>query len=442
DPARVGAPLRRLRRLPPARGGAHRDRHAPAPRPRDRGPGARGAPVGGRRAAAARRRPRRGRPGERRDVPALPRAHRRGGARRRHPLQVLPARARGGQPRRAVAGARRRGDRHDRLRPLAVPAGAQAARGRRLRRGVGRDRVAAGRAAGRVDRGPPARARPGPGRRVDGPGARGPRRPAAQGADRPGRRRRPGRLRPGRALHRGRAAPPARGHPVRGAPAHRRGAPDLAARRPGRRDAAGAAAATGGGLMADFRELPDLALRSLGGAVVYANDEAFAAKENLITPGRPVFDPAAFGSQGKVYDGWETRRRREPGHDEAVVRLGAPGVVHGVVVDTAWFTGNYPPEVAVDGARADGPVVDPTSLPWEELVPRSPVAGDSENAFAVDHPRPVTHVRLRIFPDGGVARLRVHGEALPDPELLDALGTVDLAALEHGGRVVACSNAF
>jgi allantoicase len=194
--------------------------------------------------------------------------------------------------------------------------------------------------------------------------------------------------------------------------------------------------------MADFRELPDLALRSLGGAVVYANDEAFAAKENLITPGRPVFDPAAFGSQGKVYDGWETRRRREPGHDEAVVRLGAPGVVHGVVVDTAWFTGNYPPEVAVDGARADGPVVDPTSLPWEELVPRSPVAGDSENAFAVDHPRPVTHVRLRIFPDGGVARLRVHGEALPDPELLDALGTVDLAALEHGGRVVACSNAF
>jgi allantoicase len=194
--------------------------------------------------------------------------------------------------------------------------------------------------------------------------------------------------------------------------------------------------------MADFRELPDLALRSVGGAVVHANDDAFAAKENLITPGRPAFDPTTFGSQGKVYDGWETRRRRSPGHDEAIVRLGASGVVHGVVVDTAWFTGNYPPEVAVDGICADG-VVDVADLrDWQPLVPRTAVKGDTENAFAVESPRRVTHVRLRIFPDGGVARLRVHGEALPDPDLLDALGTVDLAALEHGGRVVACSNAF
>jgi allantoicase len=194
--------------------------------------------------------------------------------------------------------------------------------------------------------------------------------------------------------------------------------------------------------MADFRELPDLALRSVGGAVVHANDDAFAAKENLITPGRPEFDPTTFGSQGKVYDGWETRRRRSPGHDEAIVRLGVSGVVHGIVVDTAWFTGNYPPEVAVDGICADG-VVDVAELvDWVPLVPRSAVKGDSENAFAVESPRRVTHVRLRIFPDGGVARLRVHGEALPVPEVLAALGTADLAALEHGGRVVACSNAF
>jgi allantoicase len=194
--------------------------------------------------------------------------------------------------------------------------------------------------------------------------------------------------------------------------------------------------------MADFRELPDLALRSVGGAVVHANDDAFAAKENLITPGRPAFDPAAFDSQGKVYDGWETRRRRSPGHDEAIVRLGASGVVHGVVVDTAWFKGNYPPEVAVDGICADG-VVDVAELvDWEPLVPRRAGTGDTENAFAVENPRRVTHVRLRIFPDGGVARLRVHGETLPDPDLLELLGTADLAALENGGRVVACSNAF
>jgi allantoicase len=186
----------------------------------------------------------------------------------------------------------------------------------------------------------------------------------------------------------------------------------------------------------DFRELPDLALRTLGGSVVSATDEAFAARENLIVPGPPAFDPASFGHKGKVYDGWETRRRRSPGHDEAVVRLGAPGLVRGIVVDTTWFTGNYPPEAAVDGCAGEAPG------DWFPLVPRTALKGDSENAFDVHCDRRVTHVRLRIFPDGGVSRLRVHGEALPDPALWAALGTVDLAATENGGVVRDCSNRF
>jgi allantoicase len=196
--------------------------------------------------------------------------------------------------------------------------------------------------------------------------------------------------------------------------------------------------------MSDFRKLPDLAVRDLGGAVVYANDEAFAVRENLITPGPAVFDPSTFGPKGKVYDGWETRRRREPGHDEAIVRLGAPGIVRGVVVDTSWFTGNYPPEASVEGVALDGnPSVDDLlAAAWEPLLSRTAITGDTENPFAVQSTRRVTHVRLRIFPDGGVARLRVHGEALPDPALLDALGTVDLVALEHGGVVTGCSNLF
>ena len=196
--------------------------------------------------------------------------------------------------------------------------------------------------------------------------------------------------------------------------------------------------------MGDFRTLPDLAVRTLGGSVVHANDDAFAARQNLITPGPAVFDPSTFGPQGKVYDGWETRRRREAGHDEAIVRLGAPGVVRGVVIDTSWFTGNYPPEASVEGVALDGhPSVDDLlAAGWETLLPRTAIKGDTENPFAVDSTRRVTHVRLRIFPDGGVARLRVHGEALPDPALLDGLGTVDLAALENGGVVTGCSNLF
>ena len=191
-----------------------------------------------------------------------------------------------------------------------------------------------------------------------------------------------------------------------------------------------------------FTALPDLASRALGGSVVFANDELFAARENLITPTAPVFDADEFGPRGKVYDGWETRRRREPGSDYAIVRLGVAGVVRGVAVDTSWFTGNFPPHVSVEAASLDGyPTVEETlDAPWTPLVPRSPVVGDSANAFQVEHTHRFTHVRLTIYPDGGVARLRVHGEPVLDPAVLT--GTVDLAALENGADVVACSDMF
>lgn len=194
--------------------------------------------------------------------------------------------------------------------------------------------------------------------------------------------------------------------------------------------------------MTGFQELPDVASRALGGSVLYANDELFAARENLISPEPPVFDPRAFGPRGKVYDGWETRRRREPGNDFALVRLGVPSEVHGVVVDTANFTGNYPPRVSVDGVELPGypSVQQLLGADWKELVPESAVGGDRFNGFSVAAPRRCSHVRLTLHPDGGVARLRVHGRPSPDPELLT--GTVDLAALENGGDVVDCSDAF
>jgi allantoicase len=194
----------------------------------------------------------------------------------------------------------------------------------------------------------------------------------------------------------------------------------------------------------DFTWLPDLALRSLGGAVIWANDEAFAEKENLIKPGPAAFVPASFGHKGQVYDGWETRRRREPGHDQAIIRLGVAGAIRGVVVDTAWFKGNYPAEISIDAIEIDGyPRAEAlvTDDGWEPIVERVKVYGDSRNPFEVASDRRWTHVRLNIFPDGGVARLRVHGEGLPDRRLF-GLGPLDLAALENGGLVLDCSNRF
>ena len=193
----------------------------------------------------------------------------------------------------------------------------------------------------------------------------------------------------------------------------------------------------------DFTALPDLAVRTLGGSVPAANDELFAERENLIKPQPAVFNAHTFGHKGQIYDGWETRRRREPGHDWAIVRLGVPGVIRGVVVDTAFFTGNYPEQCSVEALSVDGypSPEELAGLAWTEIVPRSPLKGDTRNQFAVAAEESFTHVRLNIFPDGGVARLRVHGEVVPDPRWLDG-ASLDLAALENGGLITDASNRF
>jgi allantoicase len=188
----------------------------------------------------------------------------------------------------------------------------------------------------------------------------------------------------------------------------------------------------------------NLAARRLGAGVIAASDEFFGEKENLLRAEPPGHQPRTFGHKGQVVDGWETRRH-SPGHDWALIRLGAPGVIHAVVVDTAHFTGNFPAECSVEACAVEGyPGPDEllgADVTWAPLVPRSALAGDSENRFAVSDPRRFTHLRLTIYPDGGVARLRAEGEVVPDPRLLDGL-PLDLVALENGGTVVDASDRF
>jgi len=194
-----------------------------------------------------------------------------------------------------------------------------------------------------------------------------------------------------------------------------------------------------------FTKLPDLAAERLGGAVIAANDDFFAGMENLIKPNAPEWREGEYTDRGKWMDGWETRRRRTPGHDWAIVRLGAPGIVRGVVIDTSYFTGNYPEEASIDSAAVAG---SPSAnhmvseqVQWKPLLPKSRLEGNTLNFFPVEaNDRRVTHLRLNIFPDGGVARLRVHGEVVPDEEIFTALREIDLAALRNGGLVVACSD--
>lgn len=166
-----------------------------------------------------------------------------------------------------------------------------------------------------------------------------------------------------------------------------------------------------------FTDLPDLAAERLGGAVIAANDEFFAPKEGLTKAAPPEWREGAYTERGKWMDGWETRRRRSPGHDWAIIRLGVPGIVRGVVIDTSFFTGNFPEYASIDACFFDGvfpsppsSLSPPPSLTWKPLLSKTPLAGNTANSFPIKTKAPrVTHLRLNIYPDGGVARLRLFG---------------------------------
>jgi allantoicase len=197
----------------------------------------------------------------------------------------------------------------------------------------------------------------------------------------------------------------------------------------------------------DFTDLIDLASDRLGGAVLIANDEFFAPKDNLLKPSTPVFIEGKYTDRGKWMDGWETRRRRTPGFDWCIIRLGLPGIVRGVVVDTSYFRGNYPEHFSLEAATLNGLPADEEltseSIPWIPLLPQMSLKGDSQNPFAIAYEERVTHLRFKIYPDGGVARLRVYGDVLPDWSAIKSRGgELDLAAVENGGVVLSCSDMF
>lgn len=192
---------------------------------------------------------------------------------------------------------------------------------------------------------------------------------------------------------------------------------------------------------ARFAGLVELASDAVGGRAVLASDDFFAGKENLVRAAEPVFDPDAYTDRGKLMDGWESRRRRTPGHDWCIVELGLPGVVRGVDIDTRFFLGNHPPFAALDGCWAPGasPETLRDAVDWVPLLDEVPLQRGAHNVFAVADARAWTHLRLHQLPDGGVARLRVYGEPSGRPP---AGEETDLALLAHGGRAVACSDMF
>jgi len=189
------------------------------------------------------------------------------------------------------------------------------------------------------------------------------------------------------------------------------------------------------------KDLIDLASESNGGRTLLASDEFFAPKENLLKLGRGDFISDKYTDRGKWMDGWESRRKRTTGHDWCILRLGKPGVVKELDIDTNHFVGNFPSQASVDACQvlpftALGEIMD--EVKWTEILSRVELQGDSQNRFAIHYEESFTHIRLNIYPDGGVARFRVYGH--PKDSANDSSSFTDAAASENGAVTLACSD--
>lgn len=192
-----------------------------------------------------------------------------------------------------------------------------------------------------------------------------------------------------------------------------------------------------------FTNLTDLASERLGGKTLFCTNDFFAEMGNLLKPGRGVFIADKYTERGKWMDGWESRRKRTEGHDWCIIQLATSGKIHGVDIDTNHFLGNHPPHASIEAATIlSEEEINFDKVEWKEILPKSPLEPGSQNFYEVEDQNIYTHLKLHIYPDGGVARLKVYGEVFKDWSTVDASETVNLAAATNGARAVLCNDMF
>lgn len=196
----------------------------------------------------------------------------------------------------------------------------------------------------------------------------------------------------------------------------------------------------------EFTKLIDLASERLGGKALVCSDDFFAEKENLLKPGRGIFIADKYTDRGKWMDGWESRRKRTEGHDWCIIQLGASGIIRGLDIDTNFFLGNHPPHASVEACYMEGnpsnEVLLSDAVQWTEICGKVNLDPGSQNFFELSTDKIWTHLRLNIYPDGGVARFKVYGEVYKNWSLVKADETIDLAAAVNGAKSVLCNDMF
>ncbi|UXZ93927.1 allantoicase [Pseudomonas phytophila] len=188
-----------------------------------------------------------------------------------------------------------------------------------------------------------------------------------------------------------------------------------------------------------FEKYLNLADARLGAVALSVTDDWFADVNRLFQHTPAIFKADVFDNNGKWMDGWESRRKRHEGYDHAVIRLGVAGTLKGVDIDTSFFTGNFPPSASIEACFLEGADPDENTV-WTEVLGAVELSGDSHHYHAINDDQPYSHLRLNIFPDGGVARLRVYGIPHKDWSNIDPDESVDLCAALNGGRAIACSD--
>ena len=187
------------------------------------------------------------------------------------------------------------------------------------------------------------------------------------------------------------------------------------------------------------KNLINMADSRLGAKVISVTDEFFAPCERMLSPSEAVFVEGKYDQNGKWMDGWESRRKRVEGHDSCIVKLGFKGVIEEIDIDTSHFIGNFPPFASLDACLCDTEAPDDGSE-WETIVPKLALKKDSHHHLGCDSRKIYTHVRLNIFPDGGVARLRVLGTPQSNWSGVDRSELLDFGSIVLGGQVIACSD--
>lgn len=192
-----------------------------------------------------------------------------------------------------------------------------------------------------------------------------------------------------------------------------------------------------------FTQLTELAAERLGGKTLLCSDDFFAEKENLLKPGRGIFIADKFTDRGKWMDGWESRRKRTPGHDWCIIKLATSGIIHGVDIDTNHFLGNHPPFASIEAvALQDDENIVWEKVQWKGILSKSFLQPGSHNFYEINDNNHYTHIKLHIYPDGGVARLKVYGIVNKDWSTVDATETINLAAAMNGAKACLCNDMF